>query len=355
MRWEWTSRLLVWIALLAAPWLSLGCGTTRTRIATEQLLMSDAVDRAVAQIDFTPLAGQRVFFDTKYIVAVKGVNFVNAEYVISSLRQQMLGAGCLLEDTAEKADFVVEARCGALGTDGHEVVYGVPANSGLGEVSAIVPNTPRLPSIPEIALAKRDDYRGAAKIGVFAYHRETRRPIWQSGLATAKSDARDTWFFGAGPFQSGTIYDRTQFAGGDFELPHLLTATEDHDVYESASTQASYFEQVNFERQRRLAERRKSRTQAAIEQLGELPPLIGLQEDTAGESWYSPPPLNVPSLDGKAAAVAAKPASSAESSPPAASPSVSPAATPARPESQPSSDGAPRPLPEVDDAPATAP
>ena len=34
-----------------------GCGSTKSRTATEQLLMSDAVDRAIAQIDFSELAG----------------------------------------------------------------------------------------------------------------------------------------------------------------------------------------------------------------------------------------------------------------------------------------------------------
>ena len=50
-----------------------GCGTTKTRNATEQLLISDAVDRSIAVIDFAPLAGKTVYFDTKYLVTVKGV------------------------------------------------------------------------------------------------------------------------------------------------------------------------------------------------------------------------------------------------------------------------------------------
>src|SRR5690606_5395103 len=37
-----------------------GCGTTRDKLATEQLLLSDAVDRAVARIDFSPLKGEKV-------------------------------------------------------------------------------------------------------------------------------------------------------------------------------------------------------------------------------------------------------------------------------------------------------
>ena len=44
---------------------SIGCGTTKTRVATEQLLMSDAVDAAVARVDFRAMAGEKVYFDTQ--------------------------------------------------------------------------------------------------------------------------------------------------------------------------------------------------------------------------------------------------------------------------------------------------
>ena len=71
----------------------------------------------------------------------------------------------------------------------------------------MMPAAPRLPMIPEISLAKKNDSRGAAKIAVFAYHRETRQPVWQSGVAVATSTAKEAWVFGAGPIRYGTIYD----------------------------------------------------------------------------------------------------------------------------------------------------
>src|SRR5262245_58090299 len=117
-----------------------GCGTTKQSEATQQLLASDAVDHSIAAIDFRALAGQKVFFDTKYLTNYKGIGFVNAEYVISSLRQQMFAAGCLLQDKLEEAEYVVEARVGTLGNDEHEIVYGIPANNGLATASSVVPN-----------------------------------------------------------------------------------------------------------------------------------------------------------------------------------------------------------------------
>ena len=191
------------------------------REATEQLLASDAVDRSVASIDFRELAGKKVYFDTTYLKNVKGIGFVNADYIISSLRQQMVAARCLLQEKKADAEYVVEARVGALGTDGHEITYGIPSNSGLTSAASLLPTAPPLPVLPELSVAKKNDHRAAVKIGAFAYHRETGEPLWQAGIAQARSTAKDTWLMGAGPFQSGTIYSSTQFAGAKLGLPLL--------------------------------------------------------------------------------------------------------------------------------------
>ncbi|MEZ6051893.1 MAG: DUF6655 family protein [Planctomycetaceae bacterium] len=209
------SRIVVLILLASV---SVGCGSTSSRTATEQLLESDAVDAAIAQIDFRPLANQKIYFNKEYIKDYKGVGFVNSDYIVSSLRQQMVTCGCLLQDTKEDADFIIEGRVGALGTDSHEIVYGLPANNVLNAATSLAPNVPTVPTIPEIALSKKKDELSAAKIAVFAYHQETKRRVWQSGISLARSTAKDTWFFGAGPFQSGTVYDGIKFAGSELEL-----------------------------------------------------------------------------------------------------------------------------------------
>ena len=194
--------------VFAAPVLFSGCGTTRstdtTRTATEQLLISDAIDRAVQSMNLRTLAGQTVFVDDTKVTDV-----VDKNYYISTLRQQLLASGCELRDKREEADFVVEARAGAIGTDRNDLLFGIPAT-----------NVPQIPlvqpvpaAIPEIPIAKRKDQRGVAKIAVFAYHRATGTPVWQSGIVCQESSSNDVWIFGAGPFQHGTIYDETEFAG----------------------------------------------------------------------------------------------------------------------------------------------
>ena len=72
-----------------------GCGTTKwsdtPRTATEQLLISTAVDRAIDGMNFKPLAGKDIYLDTTFLEGI-----VDKNYVISSLRQHMLAQGCIL-------------------------------------------------------------------------------------------------------------------------------------------------------------------------------------------------------------------------------------------------------------------
>jgi hypothetical protein len=180
-----------------------GCGTTRSsdsaRTATEQLLISDAIDRAVQTIDFAPLRAQAVYLDDSKLEDV-----VDKHYLISTLRQHILASGCTLKNTRNEADFIVEARAGAVGTDRNDLLFGIPATN----VPQLVPLQGVPTAIPEVPLAKRLDQRGVAKISMFAYHRETGRPVWQSGLASRESSSNDVWLFGAGPFQYGSVLNQ---------------------------------------------------------------------------------------------------------------------------------------------------
>ena len=231
-------RQFTWIAFLVAlPGGMVGCGSTTQRLGTEQLLMSDAVDMSIAQIDFRPLQTRKVYLDSTYLQSIKGIGFVNAPYIISSLRQQLTAAGCLLQDNRDDADIIVEARVGALGTDGHEITYGMPKNNLLNSAASVLPNAPPIPTVPEISAARVEAQSGVAKVYVFAYDRESREPIWQSGVAKAESTSRSSWILGAGPFQRGTVHDGTRFTPLDPTAPDPEMGEIDH----------AYFEQRKFE------------------------------------------------------------------------------------------------------------
>jgi hypothetical protein len=204
------STLLAAVPLALLP----GCGTTRwsdtSRTATEQLLLSTAIDRAINQIDFKPLAGKDVYFDPQYLQGV-----TDEKYIISSIRQHLLASGCTLKANREEATYVVEARAGAVGTNRHDVMVGIPAlNVPAPLALAGVP-----PTIPEVPFAKTTDQKGVAKIGLFCYNQKTGRPVWQSGVFPVVTNAKDTWILGTGPFSRGSIYDGTRFAGSRILLP----------------------------------------------------------------------------------------------------------------------------------------
>lgn len=211
---------------------SIGCGTTKSFTATEQLLLSDAVDSTITKIDFRPLSNHKIYLDTKYSEAAGkptqggalDSKLVNADYVISAVRQQLLAAECMLVDKRDEADLIVEIRTGALGSDSHSVIYGLPATN-IGGATGLIAGTPAIPAIPELALAKKDLRSAAAKVALFAYDRTTLEPYWQSGIAQAGSNARDSFFLGIGPFQSGTIYAAPRFAGKRLSNGLWRTAT----------------------------------------------------------------------------------------------------------------------------------
>jgi hypothetical protein len=221
--WCWRIHLTAACACLA---LASGCGTAIQRNGTEQLLLSDSVDHAIDQLDLAPLAGRKIYLDTEYIRTFKGPNIsITSDYIISALRQKLTTTGCQIETTRTDADYVLEARVGALGTDTMEVTYGIPSSTGVGAAASALSGAPLMPSIPEVSVGKRNGAMGVSKIVVFAYHRESGIPVWQSGAAVARSDAKDSWFLGVGPLTRGSVYDGVTLAGNKINPPLEKKAT----------------------------------------------------------------------------------------------------------------------------------
>lgn len=218
--------------VLVAALLTAGCGTTREYNATEQLVMSEAVDKSISQLDFRPLSGRKVYLDTSYLRHVKGESFVNSEYVTSALRQQIVAAGCFIQDSANESDVIVEARIGTLGADNHRVTFGIPENNAFGAAVSLIPGAPAIASIPEIALARREAREAAVKVSAFAYDRNTRAPVWQSGVDSATATARDTWVLGVGPFQGGSIREETRLAGSSLALGDRSDTGSPHKFFD---------------------------------------------------------------------------------------------------------------------------
>jgi hypothetical protein len=189
------------------------------------------MDRAVSQLDFRVLAGKTVYLDSTPIKKT-----TDADYLVSLLRQHMLATGCLLRDKKEDADYVVEARVGAVGTDRQEVMFGVPSVN----IPAVVPVNGMPSQIPEMPIVKKTDQRAVTKLAVFAYNRQKGRAVWQSGTIPTQSTAKDFWVLGAGPFQKGTIYGGTNFAGDELDIP-LIDLQEKQEIEKVAVAGEAHF------------------------------------------------------------------------------------------------------------------
>jgi hypothetical protein len=201
------------LAVLAAY----GCGTTRItdtrRTATEQLLISDAIDNALDEIDVSPLAGKKIYcVDDSYRPTE------DQRYLIATVRQKLLAGGAVLAGSKASADLIVEVRAGVVGTDSHNVMFGVPSVNVPPALAALGGAGASIPTIPEVPLVKKNGQKGVAKIALFAYEQKTGKAYWQSGATPSESDSQDVWIFGAGPFQWGSIHEEPQFAGGSLPL-----------------------------------------------------------------------------------------------------------------------------------------
>jgi hypothetical protein len=197
-----------------------GCGSTKVtgtaRTGTEQLLLTNAWDKALHRVDFRPLTGVPVYLDTTHVAAV------DQGWVVSSLRQAMLTQGVLIRPKPEQAQFVMEAAVGAYGTDEDSFLVGIPQTT--------VPNVmPGVPSgtIPEVTLAKRSRQQAVAKLSLFAYDRASGQLVWSSGTILDKADTKDVYVGGFGPIQSGTIRAGTEVAGIKIPLGEGEVAEDD--------------------------------------------------------------------------------------------------------------------------------
>ncbi len=187
------NRLSMFVAVtIAAFFFATGCSSTKTsntaRTAKEQMLLSDAVERSLSKVDFTPLAGQQVFIEEKYLECV------DKAFVVGTIRHQAMRSGARLVDAADAADVVMELRSGGVGTDTSEAFLGTP------EIAL-----PGMLTVPEIRLAERKTQFGFAKLGMVLYDAKTRHVLGDGGMALAQSDDNTWSLFGVGPFQNGSL------------------------------------------------------------------------------------------------------------------------------------------------------
>ncbi len=149
-----------------------GCTTVRDtlppRSATEQLLISDAADRAAAQLTVGLRPATKVYLDSSDFEGY------DSKYAIGAITEQVLLRNARLVPDRKSADVVVAIRAGALSVDQNDTLVGIPS------ISVPVPLAGTL-TTPELALFAKHQYRGVAKFAATAYDADTGKIIAASG------------------------------------------------------------------------------------------------------------------------------------------------------------------------------
>ena len=189
-RWARATALLVFVVASGCTSVTV-TGTPRT--GTEQLLLTGTWDDALYHVDFSPLAGSRVFLDATYVTVA------DKDWIISSIRRTMAEQGVLLESNKEKAAVIVEAAFGAYGTDQRDRKFGLPGVSLTPSLTTGAAVTSG--SSNSLNLSETNQQDAVIKARLFAYEVKTGRLVWETAPLLNAQGVRDHFVIGSGPYR----------------------------------------------------------------------------------------------------------------------------------------------------------
>ena len=189
MRCRWAALLLL---IVVVP----GCSRLRTTeplsTASEQFLMTQAINQAIDRLTMSGLRDELVFVDGAYL------EIEQKEYLLGELRARLLGSGVRMASTVEQARIILEVRSGGVGIDRYDFLVGIP--------SLTVPTESGAAAItPELALLKNQRQRGYASVAFVAYFKESGELVAASGPFVGRTLREDYWLFSTTPRTVGNI------------------------------------------------------------------------------------------------------------------------------------------------------
>jgi hypothetical protein len=178
--------------------LATGCTTIKMtgtpRTGTEQLLLTGTWDSALAQVDFSSMAGTKVFLDTQHI------SVVDKDWIITTIRRTMAEQGLLLTENKDKAQTVIEVAFGAYGTDERDRKFGLPGfalSPSLTTGAALTSSG----SSTSLTFSQTNQQDAVVKATLFAYDVKTGRLVWESAPLLNAQGVRDHFVMGSGPYR----------------------------------------------------------------------------------------------------------------------------------------------------------
>lgn len=169
--------------------------TNPPRTAVEQLLLSTAIDRAVARLDLGDVVkGKKVHLDVEQLEAV------DKPYLVAALHERLGMMGAFILPSAEGAEIIIEARSGGLAIDKFNFMLGIPA------LSLPVPETLGSIATPKLPLISKERQTAIAKIGLFARQQDG-RPLGATGPKSGHAYF-NTWIILFFPIESTDIPEK---------------------------------------------------------------------------------------------------------------------------------------------------
>lgn len=162
--------------------------TNTGRNAVEQLLLTTAVDRSVAKLDFRMLAKDKVRFDYSLLATQ-----VDKNYVQASLESTVSAAGAIIALKADEAKFVLRPVCATLATEDNKVMFGTP------QLPVPIPDMSLSLVIPELPLYKRVTRQGVCKLYIEVLDAKTNKQLKLLGPVVSKS-INNNWVICFVPF-----------------------------------------------------------------------------------------------------------------------------------------------------------
>lgn len=202
--WRWVQLSVPFLLLLAG-----GCTTVTVsgspRTGTEQLLLTGTFDDALYHVDFSPLAGSRVFLDPTFITVV------DKDWIISSIRRTMAEQGVLIENNKDKANIIIETAFGAYGTDQRDRQFGLPGMSMMPSLTTGASVAASGSSSLNISETKQQD--AVIKARLYAYEAKTGRLVWETAPLYNAQGVRDHFVIGSGPYRMSSRGEVQQYPG----------------------------------------------------------------------------------------------------------------------------------------------
>ncbi len=191
------------VLFLCTLLMSGGCATLRVtqppETADEQFLLTGAATLAISKISVANLRDRIVYVSFRFInVGTPGHNFLEAD-----VRSHLLKGGVRLTNNRQKAQIVMEVRCGALGINQENSLIGIPAIAFGNYSSGTSFSLPVV--LPQISILQNTTQQGYASVAYVAYWRNSGEIVASSGPFVGRTYRHDWWFLGFGPETSGDI------------------------------------------------------------------------------------------------------------------------------------------------------